>query len=472
MGSDIKAGLLAVALSLAILVTQTGVQAAGASAGGEVPWSAGTTAELCWRQGFAAMPNGSSGISRYPDVRRLQAGLYMDYRVRSGPARPNGMEYVQTIRVHQKLSCGVACFWDREACPYAEPYDYLVSPDEGFISETARLNPGSLWMIGNEMDRVDFSGGCQDEMLPEVYAWAYHDLYHLIKGTDPTARVAIGGVLQPTPLRLQYLSIVWDTYEDLYDEPMPVDVWNVHSYIQSETSGLDDHSAGIPPGLAGDPQEGVVYEDDCAHTDIEIFDAQIRAFRQWMKDHGQQNKPLVVSEYGVLYKHPECSGQSMNSALAVQGFMLDTFDYFFSTKDCDLGYPADECRLVQRWLWYSLDDDGTLTGLNPFGSLFNRQGLWMTSTAHAYRDYCLAHIEELAYPTVTPTPTETPDHTATPDATATPTATPTATATPTETATPTATPSPTSTPTVTPSRTPPATPRAYPAYLPLLTRQG
>jgi hypothetical protein len=392
-----------------------------------------------------------SGISRYPDARWLKAGLYMDYKVRSGPARPNDMEYVQTIRVHQKLSCGVKCYWDRDACPYAEPYEYLVWPSESFIFQTAQINLGSLWLIGNEMDLVDFPGGCQDEMLPEVYAWAYHDLYHLIKDADPTARVAIGGVLQATPLRLQYLSIIWDTYQELYGEPMPVDVWNVHNYIQSETSGFDEHSAGIPPGLPGNPQEGVVYDDHCAHIDMEIFDQQIRAFRQWMKDRGQQDKPLIVSEYGVLYRHPECGDQSMNSAQLVQDFMLGTFDYFFNTKECDLGCPADECRLVQRWLWYSLDDDGTTTGFNQFGALFNPDGQWMTSTGQVYQDYCLAHIEELAYPTSTPNPTETPKTTATPTSTPTATMTPTATATPTDTPTATPTHTPTATPTATPT---------------------
>ena len=36
--------------------------------------------------------------------------------------------------------------------------------------------------------------------------------------------------------------------------------------------------------------------------------------------------------------------------------MYGTFDFLYTAADPNLGYPADEDRLVQRWLWYSLDD--------------------------------------------------------------------------------------------------------------------
>jgi hypothetical protein len=414
---------------------------------------------LCWRMGYNVLASKSGEtIYRYPEIRSLKAGLYADWKVRSGPARPNDMEYVQIVRVHQKLSCGARWFYPREQCPYAEPYDYLFWPSADFIIQTAQLNPGSLWMIGNEMDRIDWPGGGQDEMVPELYARAYHDLYHLIKDVDASAQVAIGGVIQATPLRLQYLSIAWDTYQDLYGEPMPVDVWNVHNFIFKEDA--NSYGAAIPPGLPGDPQTGVLYGDDCTHIDVQIFDSQIRALRQWMKERGQQNKPLIISEYGVLYKHPVCEGQSTDSAQLVQAFMLSTFDYLFNTKDCDLGYPADECRLVQRWMWYSLDDVGTTTNFNSHGGLFHRDGLWITSTGQVYRDYCLEHLDELAYPTptLTPTGTPTPFDTDTPTPTPTPTVSPTATATP--TLPPTGTPTPSDTDTPTPTPTPTVTPTA------------
>ena len=93
-----------------------------------------------------------------------------------------------------------------------------------------------------------------------------------------------------------------------------------------------------------------------------IFDEQIRAFRAWMKDRGQQNKPLIVSEYGVLYRHIA----EADTAQEVQDFMINTFDYFLNTQDCSLGYAADQCRLVQRWNWYSFNDNGQSNGFNPY----------------------------------------------------------------------------------------------------------
>ena len=46
--------------------------------------------------------------------------------------------------------------------------------------------------------------------------------------------MAIGGVSQVTPLRLDYLERVLAAYEKQYGQPMPVDVWNVHTFILRE----------------------------------------------------------------------------------------------------------------------------------------------------------------------------------------------------------------------------------------------
>ena len=470
-------------LLLVLLLPLAGSQGYAALADDDmlVPAPAPST-DLCWRMGYDAQGISSWTIERYPEIASLKAGLYTDFLVRSAPVRPNGMDYLQTIWVHQKLSCGAFRYYDREACPYAEPYDYVLLQTPDWIAYSARLNPGSIWLIGNEMDRVDWPGGGQGEMLPEVYAVAYHDLYHLIKQADPTARVAIGGVIQPTPLRLQYLTRVWDEYLRLYGTPMPVDVWNVHNFIIREVyPGYGDGwGAGIPPGLPAHSPDAFAPDDLCTHGDMEIFDRQIRAFRQWMKERGQQNKPLIVSEYGILYQFGDiiCDGQRMLSNAYVQEFMLATFDYFYNTKDCDIGYPEDECRLVQRWAWFSLDDMGIKSHFNPFGALFDPENLWITSTGQVYRDYCLDHLDELAYPTPaasptvtptstdTPTPTRTPTSTATPTVDLTPTATKTAAITPTprSTATRTATPTGTHTPSVTPTPTDTATRTATPTW--------
>jgi hypothetical protein len=378
--------------------------------------------QLAMRIGYGAT---NYPITRFPDIRSLNAGWYLDWSVNPAPVRPSGMEYAQLINVHQKLACGDVINGDRIACPYAQPLDYIYRPDQATIEAAARANLGNLWFIGNEMDRIDWficdefdaQGNClpgkirsagQNEMLPETYAQAYHDLYTIIKTADPTARVGIGGVIQATPLRLQYLTIVWNTYKNLFGQDMPVDVWNVHNFILREEKNV--YGAEIPPGLPGNPTIGSYIGNDCTHTDAATFDKQIRDFRQWMKDRGQQEKPLMVNEYGVLYAHIPLAPNDNNGnckinfgdETVVDNFMLWSFDYFLNTKDCTLGYSADDCRLTQRWLWFALDStylnaDGQLiSGLNKYASLFNGTTLGVTKAGELFRQFVQSNLSELA----------------------------------------------------------------------------
>ena len=330
-------------------------------------------------------------FSQYPEAASLRAGWYVNWNVQQTPQRPNGMEFVQMVRLHQNLTpvphnppflCDSSDAWDRSKCPYATPASYTFRPSADVITQAADANPGSLWLIGNEMDRRDWPGGGQDEMLPELYATAYRDLYTLIKGADPTARLAIGGVIQATPFRLDYLTEVWNAYQQQFGTSMPVDVWNVHNFILQEK--LCCHGASIPPGNTA--QTGTVYAD-ADHVNMTIFAQQIRDFRAWMKAKGQQDKPLIVSEYGVLYSHVA----AFNTAPAVQDFMIQTFDYFLNTKDCNLGYAADQCRLVQRWNWYSFND----SSFNTFGKLFDPLTFQITSTGARFREYSLKNLDAL-----------------------------------------------------------------------------
>jgi len=388
-----------------------------------MPFIANDHSWLATRMGYGVT---TYPISRYPDIRTLHGGWYVDWAVQVEPVQPGGIPHAQVINVHQKLACGDLVNADRAACPYAQPLDYTYSPDQATIEAAARAHPGQLWFIGNEMDRVDWffceefqpngrdckpgrlkSAG-QNEIVPETYARVYHDLYTIIKTADPSASVASGGVIQATPLRLQYLTIVWDTYKAVYGQDMPVDVWNVHNFVLREQQ--NGYGAAVPPGLPGNPTAGAYMGNDCTHTDHTAFANQIRAMRQWMKDRGQQEKPLVVNEYGVLYMHtpgvPNNDGGNcrinFNNETLVHDFMLWTFDYFLNTKDCSLGYTADECRLVQRWLWFSLDNltqDSTgrpVAGFNPHASLFNGSTLQITKAGELFRQFVQANTATLA----------------------------------------------------------------------------
>jgi hypothetical protein len=121
---------------------------------------------------------------------------------------------------------------------------------------------------------------------------------------------------------------------------------------------------------------------------MDIFRRLIRDFRQWMKDlnPSQQEKPLIVSEYGLLQY-----GGGLEDPDVVKDFMLDTFDYFMNTKDCDLGYTDDDCRLVQRWAWYSLDDFSP--GFNQCSRLLDTQAGQLSYLGQAFADYASNHLD-------------------------------------------------------------------------------
>lgn len=244
------------------------------------------------------------------------------------------------------------------------------SPALEQIQATAAQYPGALWLVGNEPD-VPW----QDNATPEQYAAVYGVLYKAIKEADPSARVAIGGVSQPTPLRLAYLDRILAAYKARHGAEMPVDVWNVHAFILREER--NSWGVGIPPGMPVD--KGTLYEIG-NHADMQIFRKQIEGFRRWMAERGQRDKPLVVTEYGVLM--PDEYGFPPD---LVSKFMAATFDYFLSAQDATLGYAADGNRLVQAFCWYSVADT-----MYPTSNLFDAKTRAVTPVGKAFRQYVQA----------------------------------------------------------------------------------
>ena len=345
-------------------------------------------------------------ITKVKDVRSLNAGWYVDWAVNPNRARPANIEYMPMVRVHQKLACPKGTTADRKKCPYLNAYEYSPSADE--IKAYAKANPGSVWLLGNEMDRVDWPGGWQDEMQPTLYPVFYKELYDMIKGVDPTAKIAIGGVIQATELRMKYLTKIWDTYRQLYGVDMPVDVWNVHNFINAEFCHYEKgelvcYGGAVPPDST--TLEGAYYGQDWLHINRVVFDKQIRNMRQWMKGHGQQEKPLIVTEYGVLYQSVPCPKPGPNGTClhgdwvdlsnpkVIHDFMLWSFDYFADTADCNLGYTADGCRLVQRWAWFSLEDVGW--NFNQHTALFTLNNQQMTEAGRLFSQYTAANYKKL-----------------------------------------------------------------------------
>jgi hypothetical protein len=248
-------------------------------------------------------------------------------------------------------------------------WDGVIRPDAEIIKAAAQANPGALWLIGNEPD-VKW----QDNLEPQKYAQLYHSVHAIIKNADPSAQVAIGGVTQPTPLRMQYLDIVLASYKEQFGQEMPIDAWNVHAFVLREELG--SWGVDIPPGLPD--EHGMLYEIDDGDN-LDIFRQQIVDFRRWMKDRGYQNYPLIVSEYGILM--PEDYGFAPER---VEAFLRASFDFFLTAQDSALGYPEDNYRLVQRWCWYSLaaSDD-----IYPTGNLFDPETKQITPLGHGWANY-------------------------------------------------------------------------------------
>ncbi|MBM4430623.1 MAG: DNRLRE domain-containing protein, partial [Chloroflexi bacterium] len=280
-----------------------------------------------------ASSNGTIGLY---DVAPLRIGWYSDWRTQLDPPRPYGLDYVHLIWV----------------------YAGAFSPSLDQLGPIIDANPGSLWLIGNEPECI-----YQGNSTPQQYADVYKELYDFIKGRDASAQVAIGGVVEPTPLRLKWLDLVLGHYQATYGQPMPVDVWNIHMQILREKRG--SYGCDIPAGLT--EGSGRLY-DWTQNADIGIFRQLVEEFRTWMKQKGFQNKPLIISEYGVLYP-PEYG----YTPAVVNAFMNATFDYLLTAIDANLGYPADGYRLVQRWLWYSLNEQpyDLSTGKGFNGGLFD-----------------------------------------------------------------------------------------------------
>lgn len=235
------------------------------------------------------------------------------------------------------------------------------------IAEVVKARPGIIWLIGNEPD-VQW----QDNVTPEKYAEHYHNLYYFIKELDPTAQIAVGGISQPTPLRLAYLERMLTAYKTKYGETLPTEVWNVHAFILREEEG--SWGVGIPPGM--DEKTGMLYEIE-DHADLEIFRQNMIKFREWMAEQGYADKPVVVTEYGILMPPDYGFGPEVAAE-----FLAGTLEFFTTAADPEIGYPADNGRLVQWWFWYGVYENperypaGNLydpaTGeLTPAGELFS-----------------------------------------------------------------------------------------------------
>jgi hypothetical protein len=364
-------------------------------------------------------PNCRVGVNAWGDqlrdfdlVSNFGVGTYFNY----GASTPQisqlkGAEHIGLVMVYQLRPDDPAENIDKLLSCDGTYTDYEIRPaltdGPGGLGRILEQNPGKLWFLGNEPDRraTDDSDVC-----PQQYADAYHDFYHFVKGRDPTAQVGVAGLVQVSPGRLQYRDIVWDTYLARYGSPMPVDVWNMHIYLLSETSHGDAHIA-----VGTDPKLRIPASNVCGipgtfcsanHDNVEHFAQQVISMRRWMNERGQRNKPLVLSEFGINLPYhydgictdlvcpanpPDtygCYCDTYGRTLhpeRVAEYLRKTMAYLMNTKHASLGYPADENRLVQQWLWFSAETAGPGNASNLVVSTGSSYAL--SPQGRAFRDY-------------------------------------------------------------------------------------
>ena len=299
----------------------------------------------------------------------LNAGYFIDYLADTADSPP-GMQQLRMVRFNQ---------------PDKESTHYTTTPSLAAVAALAEAHPGEIWLAGNEPDRRIY----QDDMTPAAYARAYHDLYQAVKGADPTAVVVAGNIVQASPLRMQYLDQVLAAYRARYGSAMPVDVWGIHTFVLNEQLG--QWGAEIPRGVSA--TEGWVLRT-ADNADFGRFVEQITGFRQWMAANGYRNRPLYVTEHGVLM--PDGYGFGPFSPAEVSAYMTKTFSYLLETVDVNWGYPADNQRLVQHVSWYSVNDKFNPTTWSGFnGYLFDPNlGNQRSPMGDAYANFTAQQVSQ------------------------------------------------------------------------------
>jgi hypothetical protein len=421
--SSLRLAFVLILLQLTILIAGRYLAFNRHSAEAAPTWQeqAPVVVDLNCRYGVAVLA--SNHIDR---VAQMGAGWFINFGAGVPGGGPDNVEFVPMISVKQNKD---------EEGNYLP--GYYTSPSESVLPHNVNNRPGALWIIGNEIDRGPDPGqielGAQGDMYPEVYAQAYHNLYHLIKEHDPTAQVAVSAMVEVTPGRLQYLDNLWEAYLAEYGTPMPVDVWNMHLYVLPEAlpngqpNGIANVALGTDPALAiresgNDPANCPLATVYCwAEGDnMDTFIEQVVAMRTWMKEHGQQHKPLILSEYSILFPYTldpggchlaDEFGQCFTPE-RVAAFAAASFDYLLTQGvDPNLGYPPDDNRLVQQWLWFPLRSEG----IGHASNLLKPDMITMTPAGQVFRSYAFAQpfaanllpIEATAAPVFTPSPTST-----------------------------------------------------------------
>jgi len=179
-----------------------------------------------------------------------------------------------------------------------------VKQDQGAIPSAMRASGSAWWSLGNEPNDP-----YQDNVSPEEYA----ELYHTFETWAQSARrchILPAGIANAD---WQWAEAFREAFREKYGRYPRVDGWNIHNYI-------------LEPGL--DPY------------DVGEFQRRILAFHRWMESIGDGQKPLFLTEFGVLYGDG-CCGRPVDPPEKIQSFMRRATRWLIDSE------------IVTCWAWFS-----------------------------------------------------------------------------------------------------------------------
>ena len=249
-----------------------------------------------------------------------------------------------------------------QAHGYHEDTDTIHNP--AAFGQWVADNPGKIWIIGNEPD-----DGGQDALTIEAYARMYHKYHRFIRGIDPSAKFAIGafsGILHHTghqwvEMRHWYESVLFRYKLQNGGDPMPIDVWNAHTYYGVWNAAMT-------------PNAG------------ELMNKMIDPFINWVRsvDSGYyKNCDIIITEFGIAGSgcsgRPEIVIDFMEDITAILDKTVNAFFWFYGawtnhpawTDGCLIGPDGNPTELGWHYatlanIWqnsiYPWEQHGVTTG--------------------------------------------------------------------------------------------------------------
>lgn len=328
-------------------------------------------------------------LEYFDNYQTLNAGWYFDWgyafqttanHIDFGGPRPQyDMDYVSLVSAGKNAG---------SAGDLSDPNSQCSRVLEA-VRRNPALNPdGAVWTIGNEI-------GLDDNRTAERYADEFVSWKRCLNriaeelssqtGQTVRWRIASGAVIIQPDFDSTTMACVgknharssatfFKTYINLirerYGEEMLPDLYVHHGY----TPCFGRSNGGWKSWYS-----------------VDEFKSNIRNQRLIMKEMGLQDKELWIKEFSPLWNINE----SMQWEKLSQ-FFDGSMRFLADTKDLNLGMPADNYRLVQRWAWY--DFGNAIFADNPalYGhlGLFDRYSRLIRPLGVQYRNLVNEYIEK------------------------------------------------------------------------------